>query len=67
MSDTFLRCTVCGRETTTSFGGSLRDGWPRCCGYTMRLERTDADVEAETTAVVEEQLQPIRDARDRLR
>jgi hypothetical protein len=42
--DSYLRCTVCGRTATTSFAGSLRDGWPKCCGYTMRLERTDADI-----------------------
>lgn len=44
--DSFLRCTVCGREETTNFSGSLRRGWTKCCGYTMRLERTDADIES---------------------
>lgn len=42
MSDGFLvRCTVCGREERTG-GNPLRDGWPRCCGYTMRLEDNEA-------------------------
>lgn len=44
MPDSYLRCTVCGRESTTGFAYSLREGWPKCCGYTMRLERTDADI-----------------------
>lgn len=32
-----LRCTVCNR---TQFGSwsYLKTGWPKCCGYTMRLE-----------------------------
>lgn len=33
-----LRCGECGTEDTlTAYGiaSYLRDGWPRCCGYTM--------------------------------
>lgn len=44
--DSFLRCTECGREQTTNFSGSLQNGWPKCCGYTMRLESTKADIGA---------------------
>lgn len=44
--DNYLKCTVCGRESTTSFASSLRTGWEKCCGYTMRLIRTDADIAA---------------------
>lgn len=54
--DSYLRCTVCGRESTTSFASSLRSGWERCCGLTMTLVRTTADVEAVTTQVLEEQV-----------
>lgn len=43
--DSTLLCTVCGRQSTTAFASSLRDGWERCCGYTMTLVRTTADVE----------------------
>ena len=46
MADSYLKCAVCGRESTTDFASSLRDGWEKCCGYTMRLERTEADIEA---------------------
>lgn len=56
MIDSYLRCTVCGRESTTSFASSLRHGWERCCGYTMRLVRTDADIGAATRQTLTEQL-----------
>jgi hypothetical protein len=46
--DSYLRCTVCGRESTTSFASSLHTGWEKCCGYTMTLVRTEADIEAAT-------------------
>ena len=42
-SDTYLRCLTCGRTSTTSF--SLSRGWEKCCGYTMQLVRTEADIE----------------------
>lgn len=32
-----LRCRVCGAEQPLGdVGASLRHGWPKCCGYTMR-------------------------------
>lgn len=32
-----LRCTTCQRELPLGdVGAKLRDGWPTCCGYTMR-------------------------------
>jgi hypothetical protein len=42
--DSYLKCAACGRESTTNFASSLRTGWEKCCGYTMRLERTEADI-----------------------
>ena len=45
VNDSWLRCTVCGRESTTRFASSLATGWEKCCGYTMRLERTTADID----------------------
>jgi hypothetical protein len=44
-NDTYLHCTVCGRTSSTSFKSSLERGWEKCCGYTMRLMRTEADIE----------------------
>ncbi len=32
-----LRCTTCN-HTEPADGRYFRVGWPRCCGYTMRLE-----------------------------
>ncbi|HMS60652.1 MAG TPA: hypothetical protein PKD63_00110 [Solirubrobacteraceae bacterium] len=52
MDDTKLVCTACGRESTTAFASSLRTGWEKCCGYTMRLVRTDADIAAAVGAAV---------------
>lgn len=48
MNDTYLECDSCGRKEVVDFGGSLRTGWPECCGYTMRLETTTANI-AEAT------------------
>lgn len=32
-----LRCMTCGREKPLGDPGEkLSEGWPRCCGYTMR-------------------------------
>lgn len=32
----FLQCGACGhREELGDVGSRLRDGWPKCCGYTM--------------------------------
>jgi hypothetical protein len=55
MNDTMVGCTVCGRQQDTSFGGSLANGWPKCCGYTMRLMRSEADIAAVTGAVIRAQ------------
>lgn len=38
MAEMLVRCTECGREAHPDSHGALRDGWPKCCGYTMRLE-----------------------------
>lgn len=31
-------CTKCGRSQKVNAGGSLRHGWPECCGYTMTID-----------------------------
>lgn len=31
-------CTVCGRSERTDSSGAMRDGWPKCCGYTMTID-----------------------------
>lgn len=62
-SDSYLRCSVCGRESTTNFSSSLRHGWEKCCGYTMTLVRTDADIDA----AVGDAFAPVRKAIDEAR
>ena len=33
----YLRCETCGhRQTLGNVANKLRNGWPKCCGYTMR-------------------------------
>lgn len=49
-----VRCTVCGREDWSG-SSPLRNGWPKCCGYTMRLEDTArfiADVDSQVSKCV---------------
>lgn len=56
-SDTIVRCDWCGRQERARLVMSLRSGWPTCCkGHTMRLIRTDADIEAATRHVIEQQM-----------
>lgn len=45
--DTYVQCDWCGREERTGFAASLGGGWPTCCkGHTMRLIRSEADIDA---------------------
>lgn len=46
MTEMLVKCTVCGRVAHPSAEGSLHSGWPKCCGYTMRLESTKEFVAA---------------------
>ena len=42
VAEHFLRCAACGAEQHPSredMARYFREGWPECCGYTMRLER----------------------------
>ena len=56
MHDSYLRCTVCGRHSTTNFASSLRSGWEKCCGYTMRLEGTKADIDSAVKTTISAQV-----------
>ena len=31
-------CTHCGRSQSVRAAARLRDGWPKCCGYTMTID-----------------------------
>ena len=40
-----VKCIHCGNEETVDFGYCLRNGWPKCCGYTMRLMTKAKDID----------------------
>jgi hypothetical protein len=31
-------CRTCGREESMEGRNGLRDGWPKCCKYTMTID-----------------------------
>lgn len=46
-SDSYVKCDICGKTKEVAFSVCLRKGWPTCCeGKTMRLLRTEADIDA---------------------
>lgn len=59
------RCTLCGREERTG-SNPLKNGWPLCCGYTMRLEdneRFKADIDSMMGEIFAPVKEAMRDAR----
>lgn len=56
-----VRCTVCGREEHTG-SNPLRDGWPKCCSLTMRLEDNEKFI-ADIGRAMGEIFTPVREAR----
>ncbi len=36
-----LKCSTCGRESKVDSSECLANGWPKCCGYTMTLQRNE--------------------------
>jgi len=42
LGEMYLECMDCGKITEMKqgdFGEYLGSSWPKCCGYTMRLQR----------------------------
>lgn len=31
-------CTTCGRTEKVNGSAAMRNGWPKCCGYTMTID-----------------------------
>lgn len=31
-------CRTCGSTQKVGAAGAMRDGWPKCCGYTMTID-----------------------------
>jgi Zn finger protein HypA/HybF involved in hydrogenase expression len=34
-------CKTCGKELNVDSATCLREGWPKCCGYTMTIDHPD--------------------------
>lgn len=45
MTDTIVECRKCGRKQHLDFKYGLTNGWSQCCGETMRIIKTDADID----------------------
>jgi hypothetical protein len=58
--DSKVTCKSCGREATPNFAKCLRDGWPECCGSTMQLISTQADIEQAVGGAVSDGLTAAR-------
>ena len=54
--DCTVECLKCGKQQRVNFLISLRSGWPRCCGRTMRLitKAKDIDIDGAVGAIVSE-------------
>jgi len=61
--DSNVECTSCGRKALANFAHCIRTGWPMCCGYTMKLLHTFANVEHAVAETIADQ---VRGARHRL-
>lgn len=44
-NDTIVQCKKCGRKQYLKFVNGLKNGWSKCCGYTMPIVFTNANME----------------------
>lgn len=51
--DTVVQCKKCGRKQFLDFANGLKNGWSKCCGETMSILKTVADVERETSKALD--------------
>ena len=58
MSNVLVRCIHCGNEKPVNFGYCLGNGWPKCCGYTMRLmtRAKEIDIDGAVKNIVNQSL-----------
>lgn len=42
--DTVVQCKKCGKKQHLDFVDGLKNGWPKCCGYTMTIIESTANV-----------------------
>jgi len=43
--NTKVKCSKCGKEEQVNFEECLGNGFPKCCGYTMTMIYTKANIE----------------------
>lgn len=43
--DTIVECKTCGRRQHLQFVTGLKNGWSKCCGSTMPIVYSDADID----------------------
>jgi len=44
-NDTVVECKKCGRRQYLKFANGLKNGWSKCCGYTMPIVFCKANIE----------------------
>lgn len=45
--DTVVECKKCGKRQYLYFANGLKNGWSKCCGETMPIVKTTADLDKE--------------------
>lgn len=58
--DSNVECGTCGRREMANFARCLRAGWPMCCGYTMKLLHTFANIEHAVAETIADQVRGAR-------
>ena len=51
-----VKCQSCGAAAAVDFAKCLRSGWPECCGSTMELLSTQANIEQAVGQVISDQV-----------
>lgn len=57
---TVVQCKKCGRKQYLQFANGLKNGWSKCCGYTMPIIKTTANIEEATKTAINKQLGGLR-------
>jgi len=53
--DTVVECKKCGRRQHLDFVNGLKNGWSKCCGYTMPIVHCTADIGEATKKSIKKQ------------
>lgn len=54
--DTVVQCKKCGRKQYLMFTNGMKNGWSKCCGQTMPILKTTANVKEATKKVIFDQI-----------